>query len=249
MGLDETFDEPAPRAPVEKKALAASKKSKNAKRDPADSDAESEEDGESVAEDEEDDEAGYEFRLFSTSDVVGKVVLNDEEEFAGDGDFVAKRQSSYYLATNLDPKLKDSYAAAAIAFEDLTTMAKQRCWGLELPWKVTQIKAKGLIRTGKDGSVTVESNTNDEDRKKRPGKKKRFKMRKRERAKKDKVEKAAQQATEKEEHIKDKKKRMNRLKKLRRRAKEREKKGGEKGEDDGKGNGEDGSGDDSDGTE
>lgn len=196
------------------------------------------------AEDPEDDV--YEFRLFSTSTQTAKVVLEDDQVLKGNGTFVASRPQSYYLVDVPDSE-RERYEVAAVTAEDVLAQSQWKAPGLELPWKVTETTAtKKKETSSKDSGIGSDKDT---AKRKRPGKKRRIALRTKERAKKAKDEATAKQQTDKEEHLKDKKKRLNRLKKLRKRAKEKEKKLAAKGEGEG-GGGSDGSeSEDSDGSE
>ncbi|KAF4876004.1 hypothetical protein CGCSCA1_v004657 [Colletotrichum siamense] len=170
----------------------------------------------------------FEFRLFSTAPAT-KIALVDEDERAmeGDGDMVRKRPLSYYVAEEASAAAREEFAAAAVSGEDVLERAKQRWWGMEMPWRVTTIpgKTKKAERGGEDEEAA---------RRRRPGKKKRIALRMKEREKKKKAEEAAQAKMGKEEALKEKKKRLNRAKKLRKRAKAKEAKaaGGGGGEAD-----------------
>ncbi|KAF3811364.1 hypothetical protein GCG54_00001685 [Colletotrichum gloeosporioides] len=175
----------------------------------------------------------FEFRLFSTAPAT-KIALVDEDERAmeGDGDMVRKRPLSYYVAEEASAAAREEFAAAAVSGEDVLERAKQRWWGMEMPWRVTTIpgKTKKAERGGEDEEAAA--------RRRRPGKKKRIALRMKEREKKKKAEEAAQAKMGKEEALKEKKKRLNRAKKLRKRAKAKEAKaaGGVGGEADDSGN-------------
>lgn len=190
---------------------------------------------EDQAEDDEDaaDEE-FAFRLFSTAKPTQKVVLEEDVEPQGEGGLVGPRRLSYYVVTDLSARQRNEYDFAAVSGDEVLARSKTRSWGFELPWKVTTItvkrKASPEDAKAKDGA------------KRRPGKKQRISLRKRAKVKEEKAQQVAKKLVEKEEHIKDKKKRMNRLKKLRRRAKDKEKKQAGQG---GEGVG---SGDDSDGS-
>ena len=179
----------------------------------------------SSGESNENREDGYEFRLFSTAEAAPKVLLEDEDEFQGDGAIVNPRPASYYLATEVAENLKQEYGLAALSGEDVEAQSGQKCWGMEMPWKVAHIGSTATRKPAKEGYYSMLSEETEEAAKrKRPGKNQRIRLRTKERASKAALETAAQKATEKEDHLKEKKKRMNRLKKLRKRAKDKEKK-------------------------
>ena len=168
----------------------------------------------------------YEFRLFSTT-APSKVVLVPEA--APDGEAEWKQ-----------------YRAAALTGEDVLALSKQRCWGLEVPWRVTTIEASrkelGALEASTAGDTADTVSDEGEDtagalqKKKRPGKKRRIALRIKEKADKAKAEAELKLQMSKEEHLAEKKKRLNREKKLKRREKERAKKAAGKA-----GDGEDGS--------
>ncbi|KAM4056112.1 hypothetical protein HRG_003034 [Hirsutella rhossiliensis] len=180
--------------------------------------------GETVAEESQDEDLGeFEFRLFSTAGSKARVVLQSENEAQGEGSIVARRPSSYYLVPRLPTELRRQYKFAALSGEDVLARSQQRSWGLELPWKVTHITAAATASSpnAKSTSATgAVAESSESAGRKRPGKKTRIALRKRDRARKLTEEKQM----DKEEHLKDKKKRLNRAKKLRRRAKDKEKK-------------------------
>ncbi|KAI1375143.1 hypothetical protein F4677DRAFT_423270 [Hypoxylon crocopeplum] len=172
----------------------------------------------------------FTFRLFRNEEPSRKVVLEPQnasaEKDGGCGFIVARRPISYYLAEEPPLRVTKEFKMAAISADYLFQDAKRRRWGLEKPWKVTTISI--ITKTGKD--VSHSSSGHDaatqvgNQKRKRPGKKRRIILRVREKAKKKQEEVAKHGLVEKEEHLKEKKKRLNRQKKLKRRAKEREKK-------------------------
>lgn len=138
------------------------------------------------------------------------------------------RPLSYYLVTDLSPEKKQQYEMAAVSGEDVIERSKERAWGLELPWRVITIKATRKPASKQGGGAEAVAHVEDDQpaKRKRPGKKRRTAMRIKARAMAQAEEAAKQKMAEKEEHVKDKKKRLNRLKKLRRRAKKKTEKGG-----------------------
>ncbi|KAJ6785300.1 hypothetical protein PWT90_01100 [Aphanocladium album] len=187
-------------------------------------------DGNDENADEHDAEQGYEFNLFSTAGAGGasgpaKVILEDEAETAGEGGFVRPRPLSHYAAKAPSAREKEQYSYAAVTADDVVQWSAQRSWGMEMPWKVISITATRKAEPG-DKSVEILMETTGEAaaKRKRPGKKQRVLLRQRKKSKTLAAEDAAKQQVEKEEHLKDKKKRLNRIKKLRKRAKDKEKK-------------------------
>ncbi|KAJ3485313.1 hypothetical protein NLG97_g6840 [Lecanicillium saksenae] len=179
--------------------------------------------------DEDDAEQGYEFNLFSTAGPGGargpaKVILEDDAEMAGDGGFVRPRPLSYYAAKAPSSKQKEQYSYAAVTADDVVRWSTQRSWGMEMPWKVISVSATRKAKPGDKSIEILVENTDEAAKRKRPGKKQRILLRQRKKGKAQAAEDAAKKQTEKEEHLKDKKKRLNRIKKLRKRAKDKEKK-------------------------
>lgn len=174
----------------------------------------------------EEDGAGEEFafRLFSSTAPAAKVVIPDDDEGrpTGDGAMDKRRPISYYITPEPTPRQREEFASAAVSGEDVLERAKQRCWGMEMPWRVTHVTAQEKLK-GVQGAAAPNRTGDDEHesarKRKRPGKKKRITLRSREREAKKKAEEADKSKMSKEEHLKDKKKRLNRAKQLRRRAK------------------------------
>ncbi|CAM1508386.1 Fc.00g052340.m01.CDS01 [Cosmosporella sp. VM-42] len=197
------------------------------------------------AQGDDEEDAGNEeftFRLFSTAQPSQKVVLEEDTEPQGDGGLVAARPLADYLVSNLSTKERREYNFAAMSGDEVLERSKTRYWGLEMPWRVTRIT---VTRKAKPGELSQQTQE-EAARRRRPGKKQRISLRRRAKVKEERAKVEAQKLVEKEEHIKDKKKRMNRLKKLRKRAKNKEmKQTGKAGE----GAGDDNSGDESGGSD
>ncbi|KAK3378438.1 hypothetical protein B0H63DRAFT_479880, partial [Podospora didyma] len=183
-------------------------------------------------------EPEFEFRLFSTS--APKVVLASDAEMAGihQGPAISRRPLSCHIRGELTPKEQERFQFSAVSGSQVVDGARQRAWGLEVPWRVTKI----TISTGEKGkNISIkpqppsaaasflggqESSEVVQGKRKRPGKKRRIALRIKDKAKKEQeLEKMT-----KEEHLKEKKKRLNRERKLKRRQKEKEKKLVNKGE-------------------
>ncbi|KAK4219262.1 hypothetical protein QBC37DRAFT_368262 [Rhypophila decipiens] len=168
-------------------------------------------------------EPEFEFRLFSTGPAQ-KVILPPAENERPPGEYdensggiVEPRPLSYYIRGELSPEQKEQFASAAIDASDILKGARQRAWGLELPWRVVKITVtdqKG--DDNKPAVVVVPGKTTG--KKKKLNKKGRIASRTKHKAALE-LEKAKMT---KEEHLKEKKKRLNREKKLKRRQKERE---------------------------
>ncbi|KAK3501630.1 hypothetical protein B0T13DRAFT_535002 [Neurospora crassa] len=190
---------------------------------------------------EEEEATEFEFRLFSTS-APQKIVLPSKDEEDGAGETViADRPISYYIRGELTPEEQEQFRAAAVTSQDILNWAKQRAWGLEVPWRVRKIvvTVKGKkadraaaatalhgqpVATGTEVQQQAGGSEQQKKKKKRLGKKGRIAMRIKEKARKEKEEAEQKQKMTKEEHLKEKKKRLNREKKLKRRQKEKEKK-------------------------
>lgn len=176
-----------------------------------------------------DTEQGYEFNLFSTASAGGlagpaKVILEDENADLGDGAFVRPRPLSHYAAKMPSAKQKEQYNYAAVTADDIVQWAAQPSWGMAMPWKVISISATRRRKPGNKSVEVLMENADEAGKRKRPGKKQRILLRQRKKTKSQAAEEAVKKEIEKEEHIKDKKKRLNRIKKLRKRARDKEKK-------------------------
>lgn len=165
-------------------------------------------------------EDAYEFNLFSTGSPMSKVVLLDPNE-KSEGAILHPRPSSHYKVLPLSAEQRNQFAFAALSGDDVYRLSQQRSLGLELPWRVTTIKVTRRAKAGESKESHSDQAAASLTRK-RPGKKTRIMRRQKERDNKAKAEELAKKQLEKEEHTKDKKKRMNRIKKLRKRAKEKE---------------------------
>lgn len=173
----------------------------------------------------DDDLGEFDFRLFSTAGAPSKVVLEDVTASLGEGGLAHPRPQAYYLIRDIPESKKREYQAAAVSGEDIFVRAKWPSWGMELPWKVTRV---AITRKAKPGDVqSAEGVVEGEEalrKRKRPGKKTRIATRTRLKAMKEKAEVDAKKALDKDELLKEKKKRLNRVKKLRKRAKNKDKK-------------------------
>ncbi|GAP84036.2 putative dolichyl pyrophosphate phosphatase [Rosellinia necatrix] len=181
----------------------------------------------------EEEEQVYAFRLFRGETPTHTVVLtrDDDPRALGDGAFVVpSRPRSHYLAGPPSPRRAEEYRSVAVSAADVLAGARRRrCWGLEKPWRVVHIASGShLVVTappeeeggGGDGKKQKKKNKG----RTRPGKKHRILLRVREKAAREREEAARVKALEKDEHLQEKKKRLNRERKLKRRQKEREKK-------------------------
>lgn len=171
----------------------------------------------------------FEFRLFSTSGPAPKVTLEDDDA-QGDGALVNPRPESHYLVRKAAPAQKKQYEYAAISGDAILEQSRVRWRGLELPWKVTTITVERRAKPGDSTPSSLGEEDDEASKRRRPGKKQRIGLRIKERAEKERQEAASKKLVDKEEQVKDKKKRLNRLKKLRKRTKEKEKKQAARGE-------------------
>lgn len=183
-----------------------------------------------------DAEEAFEFRLFHTAQSPAKIVLpTDETEGggpAGEGGMVRRRPLSYYIAHAPTPAQRAEIASAAVSGEDVLRRAQQRWWGMEMPWKVTQVTVQTKVKGGRSVSVSFPTTTAggvpqgvESERKKpnrRPGKKKRIALRMKAREAQRKAEEEEKARLTKEEAIREKKKKLNRQKNQKRRAKAKE---------------------------
>ncbi|KAK8058310.1 hypothetical protein PG994_008758 [Apiospora phragmitis] len=173
-------------------------------------------DGELLASDANNpDEVALTFRLFRDEEPSHTVVIKQGDE-----------TQSYYLADTPDQETMAQFKFAAMSTEYLMANAKQRKWGLEKPWRVTKITvaADKIPKTLPDVDG-VGDTTMGESKRTRPGKKRRVLLRTRDKAKREKEEAVKKKLADKEEHLKEKRKRLNKAKKLKRREKRRSAKG------------------------
>ncbi|KAM7204339.1 Fungal protein of unknown function (DUF2011) domain containing protein [Rhypophila sp. PSN 637] len=170
-------------------------------------------------------EPEFEFRLFSTGPTQKVVLAPAENEKPGEydensGGIVEPRPLSYYIRGELSPEQREQFASAAIDASEILKGARQRAWGLELPWRVVKITVSSSDKKGDDKPAVVVGSGKTKGGKKKLNKRGRIASRIKHKAALE-LEKAKMT---KEEHLKEKKKRLNREKKLKRRQKEREKK-------------------------
>ncbi|KAI0442647.1 hypothetical protein F4803DRAFT_355283 [Xylaria telfairii] len=176
------------------------------------------------------EEEAFTFRLFRDEALTHTVVLTNDEDAAalGDGGFVVpSRPLSYYIASPPSPGKVSEYRSVAVSAEYVLADAKRRRWGLEKPWRVIHINpnSNSVLPKTMPGSAQDAGSTEEKKIKRtRPGKKHRIKLRVREKAAREREETAKKLVLDKEQHLQDKKKRLNRERKLKRRQKEREKK-------------------------
>jgi hypothetical protein len=190
-------------------------------------------------------EPEFEFRLFSTAGPAPRVMVAEKDEHEGDGGIIASRPRSFHLRDGFTEEERERFRQVAVSYSDIVHGARQRAWGLEVPWRVTRIAVSSS--TSQDGSKR-KINAGEPGKRKRPGKKRRIALRIKEKERKAKEEEEQKHRITKEEHLREKKKRLNREKKLKRRQKEKEKKmAGKSGGEGGQGN-DSSSGSDSEGS-
>ncbi|PKK51880.1 hypothetical protein CI102_3693 [Trichoderma harzianum] len=226
LGIDESeFRAPKPQdtLPGPNKPQASDTKEDDGLSSDSESEQNAPADESASNQDAEAEDEAYTFRLFSTAGPAPKVVLENHDRII-EGKLARGRPLSYYLVTDLPPEKKHQYEMAAVSGEDILARSKIREWGLELPWRVTNIKVTRKARPGEGVDVT---RVDDEQqaKRKRLGKKSRIAMRKKARAKEQADAAAKQKMADKEEQVKEKKKRLNKLKKARRKAKRKAGKG------------------------
>ncbi|TVY27096.1 hypothetical protein LHYA1_G003138 [Lachnellula hyalina] len=171
----------------------------------------------------EDEPAEFEFRLFSSGKndeaKPQKIVLEDEEEELGEGRFVRNRDLAYYFAEKAVGEQKWKFESAALSGEEILDLAKQRAWGLEVPWRVTVLKTSVKSKTA-GGAVDKMVMAG----RKRPGKKSRIILRQKKK-KRDEIEENERRDKElKDETEREKRTRRNREKKVKKKMKEKAKK-------------------------
>lgn len=178
------------------------------------------------------EEEVFAFRLFRDEALTHTVVLTQDDDPAalGEGGFVIpSRPQSYYIAPAPSEEKASEYRSAAVSAEYVLADAGRRRWGLEKPWRVIHIGTSRAAGSNLKPSAAQDDGGggeagNEKKKRTRPGKKHRVLLRVREKAVREREEVAKKMALEKEEHIQEKKKRLNRERKLKRRQKEREKK-------------------------
>lgn len=172
-------------------------------------------------------EPEFEFRLFSSA-APQKIVLAPADGTGkideNSGGIVEPRPLSYYIRGELSPEQREQFAAAAVTAADILQGAKQRAWGLELPWRVTKTtvgpSSSGNQKGGGNQAGGSDGIAGGKKSKGKLGKKARIATRTKQKA----LLELEKQKMTKEEHLKEKRKRLNREKKLKRRQKEKEKK-------------------------
>jgi hypothetical protein len=164
-------------------------------------------------------------------------VLAAEGDVPFSGPALSQRALSHYIRGELAPHEREQFQRAAVTAQDVVSWAGQRAWGLEVPWRVTQIRVvvKGTGQQQQQQQQGVAVAGAEKKKTKRLGKKSRIVLRKRDKARKEAEDALEKLKSSKEEHLKEKKKRLNREKKLKRRLKEKEKKLAAKGEAGGEG--------------
>lgn len=173
-------------------------------------------------------EEEFEFRLFENKDgdevEAQKIVLRDiEKDGTGEGGFISLRDPRTFIVQKAVGEQKAQFEDVAVSGETVLVNARKRAWGLEVPWRVRVLRVVGnRMSETKAGSRDV-----FEERKKRPGKKRRIILRGRKKSRDEMVEKRRVELESKEEAQKEKRIRRNREKKVKRRLKEKAKKSSE----------------------
>ncbi|QUC18837.1 uncharacterized protein UV8b_03078 [Ustilaginoidea virens] len=179
----------------------------------------------------------FDFRLFRSAGAPARVVLEQEPTAQqAPGGLVRRRDPSSYLPRVPDAR-RQEYRLAAVSGEHVLARSARPCWGLQLPWKVERVAVTRKAGPGDQDAAAAAARGSEEGgrraRTKRLGKRRRIAVRARIKALRDKEAADASRALGKEEHLKEKKKRLNRAKKLRRRARDRETKASQGGDGDG----------------
>ncbi|UKZ57814.1 hypothetical protein TrVGV298_011675 [Trichoderma virens] len=226
LGIDESaFRAPKPQVPlpVPTKPQANGSKEDDGLSSDSESEPKTPADDSTFNQGGEVEDEAYAFRLFSTAGPAPTVVLENYDRVV-EGKLLRGRPLSYYLVTDVSPEKKQQYEMVAVSGEDVLARSKVREWGLELPWRVTNIQVTRKARPGEGANLTRVDDEQQAKRKK-PGKKRRIAMRTEARAKEQAEAAAKQKMAEKKEQVKEKKKRLNKLKKARRKAKRKAGKG------------------------
>ncbi|KAI0977157.1 hypothetical protein F4678DRAFT_412040 [Xylaria arbuscula] len=177
------------------------------------------------------EDGAFAFRLFRDEAPTHTVVLTSNEDKAaqGNGGFVVpSRPRTHYIASAPSPEQVSEYRSVAVTAEYLLADAKRRRWGLEKPWRIIHITPDpgSAVSGGTIPGSEKSSGQQEKKKRTRPGKKHRILLRVREKEKRERGEAVKKLALDKEQHLQEKKKRLNRERKLKRRQKEREKKAG-----------------------
>jgi hypothetical protein len=183
----------------------------------------------------------FEFRLFASTtpgqsgnDKEGptqKIILVDEEEDVGDGGFVVQeRNRGYYFAEKADGERRQGFVVMALSGEEVVGRARERAWGLEVPWRVRVLKV-ARRKASEDAAAPVDAvvgieDENQDAKKKRPGKKRRIILRERKKIREKLQEQKKAEEDKREEAEREKRTRRNREKKVKRKMKEKAKKAG-----------------------
>jgi hypothetical protein len=206
----------------------------------ADADADTHPSPNAEADTKGEEEAEFTFRLFATSAPSQKVVLASDEATTTEPFTISERPLSYYLRGELTPHQQAQFQYAAVTGRDVLAGARGRAWGQEVPWRVVSVTVmgrKGRVVVGGEGYgeglVNGEGGEEKKKRKTKPGKKRRVVLRTREKVRRETAAVVEKEVMSKEEHLREKKARLNRERKLKRRLKDLENKAAGKGEGEG----------------
>jgi len=197
-------------------------------------DSVSNQEGDDGAKDEEDQQS-FDFRLFSTrtgEERSQKIVLEAEEEDNGDGGFLRReRDKSYYFTTIATGERKAGIESMAVSGEKILQWRNTRARGLEVPWRVKTIRVHISSRPKLDarmvkvtGPSEAQETKDVENKKCKPGKKRRLILREKRRTKEKAEEEMRKRNEGREEAEREKRTRRNREKKVKRKIKEKAKK-------------------------
>ena len=157
----------------------------------------------------------------------------DDEQQIGDGGFVVReRDRTYYFAEKALGHRQLGFETIALSGEEVLSRAKNRAWGLEVPWRVRVLKEFGKKGSGVVVRQSVDSGAGDGDAKrKRPGKQRRIILRERRKSREMLLEQRKAENEEREDAEREKRTRRNREKKVKRKIKEKAKKADERKDD------------------
>lgn len=131
---------------------------------------------------------------------------------------VRNRDPKYYFAEKAVGEQKWRFETAALSGEEVLDLSRWRAWGLEVPWRVRVLRTAGKA---KGGARVIAMAVGDEEKRKRPGKKRRVVLRQREKKRKELEEKRRKEQELKDETDREKRTRRNREKKVKKKMKEK----------------------------
>jgi Fungal protein of unknown function (DUF2011) len=185
---------------------------------------------ENEAADERQEEEAFEFRLFSAPAALktedesktpksapSKInIRSPTPDQQSDGRFVnPHRPLTYYFTPSGD---NSNFSLAAVSSDDVLTLSQSPWPGTQLPWRVIHLPSSKVSMTDVSSHaksmLKVKGPDSANRRKGKPSKKRRILLRTR-------AKRVIDKAKEKEDHLREKKTRLNREKKIKRKAKEK----------------------------